>query len=66
MVPFNSEFAAWAPEGSVSLEPSSDVLVPFNSEFAVWTPDGSVSLKPPGEFWFRLIQSLLRGLWKVL
>ena len=33
---------------------------------AWWTPEGSVSLEPPGEFWFRLIQSLLHGLWKVL
>ena len=33
---------------------------------AWWTPEGSVSLEPPGEFWFRLIQSLLHGRQKIL
>ena len=43
MVPFNSEFVVWTPEGSVSLEPSGEVLVLFNSEFAEWALEGSVS-----------------------
>lgn len=42
MVPFNSEFALWTPEGSVSLEPSGEVLIPFNSEFSAWALEGSV------------------------
>ena len=41
MVPFNSEFAVWTPEGSVSLGPSGEVLVLFNSEFAEWALEGS-------------------------
>ena len=59
MIPFNSEFSVQTPEGSVSLEPSSEVLVPFNSEFAAWALEGSV-------LWFHLILSLLCSLQKVL
>ena len=59
MIPFNSEFSVQTPEGSVSLEPSSEVLVPFNSEFAAWALEGSV-------LWFHLILSWLSGFWKIL
>ena len=42
LVQFNSKFALWTPEGSVSLGPSGEVLVLFNSEFVPQALESSV------------------------